>query len=373
MIAVVKGLICGVILTGSLNICQADDLETVKVPLQYLNSTQAASLLNPVKSDSGTILIEEGTNSLILMDTIDHIQLMQKRLQTLDVPPKDPVDLLELQEISRHINEAITTSAGKFNFKNSYGRALPDTDADYMQGIWDILEDRIAQVTFEVKMIQIALGPEHQGGVNWSSIVSDARVLNFSKDVTHQDPVIPFTVGTISPEDYTVLLSALDGVGKTQTVTSSQVTVMNNHEAKILLGKRDDANPQDSLPDFSGANDEQSSWQRMELWITPQVDSNHSMTLTLNPLLKRETRSRTNNNQTTLTVKDGMTVIIGGLMKIDEIKQANDHPVLSRLPIVGSAFKNENNIAMRTELAIFLTPRISNLQPKMTKKATDNQ
>ncbi|MGQ9526074.1 MAG: type II secretion system protein GspD, partial [Armatimonadota bacterium] len=62
--------------------------------------------------------------------------------------------------------------------------------------------------------------------------------------------------------------------------------------------------------------------------------------------------------QTTVTVRDGQTVVIGGLMKDSETTTFSKVPVLGSLPIIGSLFRSKDKTKAKTELMVFLTPRV---------------
>ena len=66
------------------------------------------------------------------------------------------------------------------------------------------------------------------------------------------------------------------------------------------------------------------------------------------------------NAQTTVTIKDGVTIIIAGLVKDNKTKSEAKIPVLGSIPWVGWAFKRINDEVSKTETIVFLTPRIVN-------------
>ncbi|MSR78479.1 MAG: type II and III secretion system protein, partial [Candidatus Omnitrophica bacterium] len=66
----------------------------------------------------------------------------------------------------------------------------------------------------------------------------------------------------------------------------------------------------------------------------------------------------TTNATTQVTVKDGHTVLIGGLMKDEVSKAVDKFPFLGDIPILGAFFRTTNNSITKTELVIFLTPHI---------------
>ena len=57
-------------------------------------------------------------------------------------------------------------------------------------------------------------------------------------------------------------------------------------------------------------------------------------------------------------MKDGVTIVIGGLIKDEKIETINKIPLLGDLPLVGLAFRSRDNLVRKTELVIFLTPKL---------------
>ena len=70
------------------------------------------------------------------------------------------------------------------------------------------------------------------------------------------------------------------------------------------------------------------------------------------------------NMQTKVLVENGNTLVIGGIYTVDKTKTEDGFPFLRKIPIVGTLFGNTTDRVSRTELFIFLTPKILN-----TKKA----
>ena len=66
----------------------------------------------------------------------------------------------------------------------------------------------------------------------------------------------------------------------------------------------------------------------------------------------------TSEAETTVMVKDGVTIIIGGLIKEESISTRKRVPVLGQIPYLGAAFRSESDSVKKTEIAIFLKPTI---------------
>lgn len=81
---------------------------------------------------------------------------------------------------------------------------------------------------------------------------------------------------------------------------------------------------------------------------------------------------RTRNVKTTVTVKDGETIILSGLFNNAESKEISKIPLLGHIPILGELFKSRNFVENKTELAIYVTPRIASPSTERTKRLIDD-
>ena len=90
----------------------------------------------------------------------------------------------------------------------------------------------------------------------------------------------------------------------------------------------------------------------MQIEVTRNAPDDSVPTSTGSPAIARaEARTET-------LVKDGQTLVIGGIYTINESERESRVPYLHRLPIIGSAFKSREVTDQRKELLIFVTPRI---------------
>jgi pilus assembly protein CpaC len=81
---------------------------------------------------------------------------------------------------------------------------------------------------------------------------------------------------------------------------------------------------------------------------------------------------RTRNVKTSVTVKDGETIILSGLFNNAESKEVSKVPLLGNIPIIGELFKSRNFVDNKTELAIYVTPRIASPTAERTKRLIDD-
>jgi len=159
-----------------------------------------------------------------------------------------------------------------------------------------------------------------------------------------------------------VALSALTSKGKARIISSPRATTQNNMPAEITQGER--------IPIQTNQNNTITTQYinaALELKITPQITARGSVIMQVDikndiadfskpvngmPTIKTETA------KTSVMVSDGGTIVLGGLYKINEDSSNTGVPILSKIPLIGSLFKNSRKYGKTQELMIFITPRI---------------
>ncbi len=104
------------------------------------------------------------------------------------------------------------------------------------------------------------------------------------------------------------------------------------------------------------------------LEVTPRVNASGYVTLDINQSVSDvvPTTSSSINSPTfsqrrlasTISVKNGNAILLGGLIQKEDNRNASGIPLLSDIPVVGALFGNRNNTATRTELIMFMTPHV---------------
>ena len=98
------------------------------------------------------------------------------------------------------------------------------------------------------------------------------------------------------------------------------------------------------------------------LLVHPRVNDDGNITLRVHPVVSTVTgftaglpQTSSRETETVIRVKDGDTIVIGGLIRDEEIKQMSKIPLLGDLPIIGRLFRNDLHTKRRSEVTIFLT------------------
>ncbi|MCL1042794.1 pilus (MSHA type) biogenesis protein MshL [Shewanella marisflavi] len=248
------------------------------------------------------------------------------------------------------------------------------------------------QVILEAKVLEVTLSDGYQQGIHWESVLGQSGN-NSVEFGTSPSPdglgdVITSAIGGITSlqvkgKDFSTMINLLDTQGDVDVLSSPRVTASNNQKAVIKVG-RDEyfvtdvssttvagttpvTTPEVELtPFFSG----------IALDVTPQIDEEGNVLLHIHPSvidIKEQNKSikvsdntlelplaqsEIRESDTVIKANTGDVVVIGGLMKSENIELVSKVPLLGDIPFLGEAFTNRSNSLRKTELVILLKPTV---------------
>ncbi|KOE88936.1 MSHA biogenesis protein MshL [Vibrio alginolyticus] len=281
-------------------------------------------------------------------------------------------------------------------------RAYPDEIRE-VRNFLGISHDRMQrQVILEAKILEVTLSDGYQQGINWSkmftsngtnytigagSIVKDAAGNILPAALPGLDSIGALLGGqsnvVISSGSFDAVLSFMGTQGDLNVLSSPRVTASNNQKAVIkvgadeyyvtdlssVVGNGDNSNvaPEVELtPFFSG----------ISLDVTPQIDDQGNVFLHVHPavieveqqskeidygetkIILPLAKSTIRESDSIIRAQDGDVVVIGGLMKSNNINQVSKVPFLGDIPALGHLFRNTSKITQKTELVILLKPTV---------------
>lgn len=256
----------------------------------------------------------------------------------------------------------------------------------------ELVNRRITQqVEIEARLVEVTLRHEQKLGIDWDlagaslggrvSLEAGAplEVLGVGGSVLGTNT---FTAA-LGYKQATAVIHALKQQGEVKTVAQPRLRALNNQTSFIKVGEdRPFFRLQQSTTFQQGGTtvpvnqtQEQFSVSTITigtiLAVTPQIDGNGLITLDVLPAITRlqaivtspdgrQTAPLTEVKQasTIVRLKDGETAVIGGLISEEEGDSLRAVPVLGATPVVGRAFRSKATQKTRTELVIFLTPRL---------------
>ncbi|WP_032803064.1 pilus (MSHA type) biogenesis protein MshL [Vibrio sp. HENC-03] len=273
-------------------------------------------------------------------------------------------------------------------------RAFPDEIREVREFLGVSQKRMQRQVILEAKILEVTLSDGYQQGINWSNM--SASIGNSGSVVVDRNPVtLPLdaigsllggqTNVTFSDGNFEAVMNFMATQGDLNVLSSPRITAANNQKSVIKVGtdeyfvtelssnagngENSNAVPEVELtPFFSG----------ISLDVTPQIDDKGNVFLHVHPAVievEEEikklnlggdfdnvqlplAKSSIRESDSVIRAKDGDVVVIGGLMKQQNLEQVSKVPFLGDVPALGNLFRNINNVTQKTELVILLKPTV---------------
>lgn len=364
--------------------------------LKYAKAQDLSRALTQIKSNLGKVVVDEGSNTLALIDSVDRIQEMEDFIKKTDLPLETRVFSLnyaQADKLSPKIQEAVTKNVGSMRLDERTNKIVVTdypANLDNIAKVISAFDEKTPQVLIDAQIVEINPNKdEFSMGVDWdywikknfhliSSLaapgLTDAAIIptKLAFGVASGDQTA--TVG--QPGQYKSILGALRIIGETKIISSPRIMVLNNQEAKILVGTKDAYITSTTTLGASGTSVTSQSVNFVDvgikLYVTPTISRDGFVTMKVRPEVSSSTRTNitsdgkitqipivtTSETETSILVKDGTTIIIAGLKKNQRQKEERKFPILGDIPILKTFFKSVSDEKTKTELVIFITPYI---------------
>lgn len=345
--------------------------------LQFVKAADLKNTLNSLKSGRGRIEIEPKTNTLVVIDIDENLRSIDDAIREMDKKLETRVYKLNYAkpvDIQKSIQTVIPATEGDFlvdERTNSLVVTAAPLLLDKIEAILANWDKPIPQVLIEAKIIQITLDKSRFIGVDWQtqdpskhSMTLGVTSLPLPTGATYVDA---FKIGVLSSDDYQVTMRALEANSDANLVSSPSIVTLDNVEAKILIGSSE---PYEVFHYDSDGNVTGKELKFVEvgikLTVTPKVSQDGFIALSIRPEVSSPRTGTatealaidTTEANTSMLVKDGQTLVLGGLIKDDKQVKVVKVPFLGDIPIIKYAFRNEYTTIVKKEIVIFITPRI---------------
>jgi type IV pilus assembly protein PilQ len=328
-------------------------LETRLIPVSYADATALQARAKDLLSPRGAIAVDERTNVLIVRDVAGNLNQIEELIRSLDTQtPQVLVEARIVEATSRYLRDVGIQWGGDATFSAATGNP---TGLVFPSGVG------VVGGASDTNTPTAGLSPFSNTVANPNFAVNLPAAVG-----TGQGGALGLTFGSIDNNiNLAVRLSAAESSGMLRILSSPRVLTLDNHEARISQG---------TLIPFSqiSAMGVQTSFQeaKLQLLVKPHVtaDGSVSMKVKVNrdepdfnqtsprgdpTILKREA-------ETSLLVADGHTAVIGGIFTRNTGRNLDQVPFFGDIPILGLLFQRRRASDTRSELVIFLTPRIVN-------------
>jgi type IV pilus secretin PilQ/predicted competence protein len=330
---------------------QAEPLVTRIVPANYAAAKDLRPNLEKLLSRRGTIIIDARTNTMIITDTQASLDGVLALIEKLDRPTPQVMIEARIVESSR-------------TFLREMGIQL------------GLAYSQITDKTFPNRI-------DVRGGVppatNTGGLVPPTPPANFLLDLPAavglgSGGAIGFSLASIGGAILDAQLSALESSGRGKIISSPKIATLDNTEAQIQSGRKipvATVSAEGTRTEFVDAN--------ITLKVTPHVTPNEFIGMKIIATKNEADFGQqvngiptiiTREANTDMLVKDGDTVVIGGLYKRTIQSSRSGIPGLSSIPVLGSLFRKESERDDSDELLIFLTPRIIRQDDATDKRRT---
>jgi len=369
----------------------SDPRQSLTLHLQYANAGQVGTLLGNIKSPVGRIVVDEPTATIAVLDVPAVLAQIQSLIDSVDLPTIErrlptqtktiPLQFAKGEDIQSQIESALTKDVGTLRLdKRSNTLIVTDMPARMpeIEALISAFDARSRQVFIESTILQVTLLDEFDTGIEWNWVSKslhfpDVSVTNLRSISSKASSPASLVVGTISENDITATIKALHHFGDTKVLSSPHIAVMNNEDAKILVGRRQPYATSTSLTSTASAEvAEAISFIEVgvKLYVTPVINNTGFVTLKIRPEVSSVVGDystskgnkipivETAEAETRVVVKDGATIVIGGLMKDTIELDKQKVPLLGDLPLVGVLFRNRSDRVKKEELVILLTPHV---------------
>jgi len=338
-------------------ILELEPLYSEFLQVNYAKASDLAGLIggsgagNALLSERGSVGIDDRTNTLLVQDTAERLQNIRRLVRTLDIPIRQV--LIESRIVV--VNDDFSKELGIRFGATAYNENSTD-GATVISGTGGGTDTMINSIVDN-------LG--NTGTIYPIELPSLTDRYNINLPIGN--PAGRFSLAVLETEYLVDLeLTAMQAEGRGEIVSTPRVITANQKEARIEQGV--EIPYQESAS--SGATTTQFKKAVLSLTVTPQItpDGNIIMDLLVSKdnvgaLTPSATGGAvpsidTRSVETQVLVRDGQTVVLGGIYETEQRETISKVPFLGDLPGVGVMFRSRSDTSNKSELLIFVTPRI---------------
>ncbi|MCX5698205.1 MAG: hypothetical protein NTX01_00695 [Candidatus Omnitrophica bacterium] len=355
------------------------------IHLKYSKAADLATALTQLKSNLGKVVVDQGSNTIILIDGPEKAKAMEDFIKLTDQPLQTKIFSLNYalaDKLNPKLQEAITKGVGSIRFDERTNKIVV---TDYPAKLAEIEEmikafdEKTAQVLIDAQIIEITPSDQFQMGVDWNFWIQKYFDIKMGLPINSAKALILGTANATpaGKGESKEIIDILRTIGDTKILSSPRVMALNNQEAKILVGTKEAYVTQSTSQ--SGTGTEVTADQvnfvdvGIKLYVTPTINKDNFVTMKIKPEISSSeykdfgTTDTTHNlvpivttseSETTVTVKDGITIIIAGLSKDKRTKTMKGIPILGDIPLLGYLFRSTDDKLEKRDLVILLTPHI---------------
>ncbi|WP_457565044.1 type II secretion system protein GspD [Caminibacter sp.] len=238
------------------------------------------------------------------------------------------------------------------------------------------------EVLIDVKIYSVTLSSSHKTGIDWSQL--SISMPNMSTPLRLRKIAGSESIFQAAQFNTGAFLNFLAQNGNVNSVSNPKIVTLNNQKAIIKVGDTIYYKYASKITTDNNGNPTtqytiESKFVGVLLDITPQISDNGDIILSINPRISafkdatqlnnpnRDMPPDTQDNTmiSVVKLKDGNTLVLGGLITDDRQLKVNGVPVLKEIPLIKYLFSSREQITTKKELVFVITPHIINLKKTM--------
>lgn len=293
------------------------------IAVRYANAAELAKLISGTQSaagllsTNGSLFVDERTNTLVITDATARLKKIRALIEQLDIPVRQVLIEARIVIAQRDFSNAIGV---RFNAQDTRGDPTGEADSQFRN----------------------------------RGLVVDLPISNAAGTAG-------LAIGRIGSRLLELELSAMETENRGEVISSPRIVTASGQEAEIKQGVQIPFEQATS----GGATSIAFRDAVLGLVVTPRITPDDQVQLRL--AVNQDSRGEetpdgpainTQSVKTHVLVGDGETVVLGGVFEHTQREDIRRVPLLSRLPVLGGLFTRRAKVDDRTELLVFVTPRI---------------
>ena len=388
------------------------DTRKVKVfRLKYAVPDQAFALFEVLKSEIGRLLVDPESGTVLVMDAQENIDRMQMALAGLEQKRNVKVFNLKYAKATdvetRLKTQLDNKKVGLISADERTNSVIIETLSARMEDIDNLvaaLDQKTKEVLIDAKIVKVTINDDTHQEIKWEGL--ESKLTKYGQTFVGNHPFSPvvragktfidnFTtiaptanpaagaknvltenlfLGLVDQTDaFEIMINFLNTLGETKVLSNPKLAVVNNQEAKIHVGQKQAyVTTTTTTGQTTTTTAEAVTFVDVgiQLSVTPTINDDGFVSMKIKPEVSSvvDTLVTPSGNkipiidsslaETSVMVKDGVSIIIGGLRRDEEANNRKKIPVLGDIPIIGGPFNSTTAQKIHTELLILITPHI---------------
>lgn len=267
-------------------------------------------------------------------------------------------------------------------------RASEAKHAEIRKYIDNVVEHAVRQVLVEATIVEVELKDEYQTGVDWTLLAKNGKFSfgqSFADLVKGAAPAITPAALAITGQDVLASIKMLDTFGNTRVLSSPKLMVLNNQTAVLKVVRNEvyfttsaQTDTTEGVATTTFETELHTVPVGLVMNVTPQISTNDEVIINARPTISRKVAAvpdphpalaaanveslipviEVREMESILKINNGDIGVIGGLMQDTIDNSTQGTPGLSRVPYLDNLFSYKNKFTRKTELVIFLRPKV---------------